>query len=129
MRLGRATKLFTSWMASVAIVIATLAPSITHAFRVGAGGAWGEVCSASGPKLVMLGDGSTGSVPAPDQVHPFEHCLYCSLQPVAGLLPNSIAALPSWTALAFEVSPVPLKPPRSVFVWTGPPSRAPPLAS
>ena len=127
MRLDRTTKGLTAWIASLAILMATLAPAVTVAVRTDIGGAWAEVCSASGPKLVQSGDVAPVSTPAPLQAHPLEHCPWCSLQLLTGWLPHPIAALALWVAPSFEVPEPQLKAARSQTAWTGPPSRAPGL--
>lgn len=80
MRFRRASRVLTSWIAVVAILMAALAPSISSALGAGNGASWLEVCSSVGAKWVQP-DGSTSEqAPASGNVHLFEHCPYCSLQ-------------------------------------------------
>jgi hypothetical protein len=99
MRMSRAAHRLTIWIASFAILLAALAPSISHAVAAATGGVpngWTEVCTADGAKLVKL-DGAPSSPDAPaDKALHFEHCPFCLHHATgAGLLPASDIALPA----------------------------------
>jgi hypothetical protein len=68
------------WGALLALLLATLAPSVAHALRHLRGDTmpWSQLCSATGAKRVVFdwqGDGS-GSRPG---AQPFEPCGFCAL--------------------------------------------------
>lgn len=125
----------TAVIASLAILLAALAPSVSHALVAFGeeGSFWAEVCSAAGIKLVKL-DADKGE-PAHDNkdhhkaANAFEHCPFCSNHAgMAGLPPSSVEALP----VSSGSSPHPAlfyQSPRPLFVWASAQSRAPPVNS
>lgn len=129
MRSSRAARSLTSWIAILAILMAALAPSISHALGAPQGASWIEVCSAVGAKWVQPGDASTDTAPAPADAHPFEHCPYCSLHSDALAIPVA----PVVVALAPRLSGRPpsafLAAPRTLFAWLSAQPRAPPVLS
>ena len=79
----RYAKTFTSWIAILAVVFASLAPSISHAFpaKNNQPTLLQELCSAQGAKRFIAVDLAVDTQKAPIQnqtaMH-FEHCPYCS---------------------------------------------------
>lgn len=91
MRASPAHTRLIGWFAIAAILLASLAPSMSHALGSSGGSLRAEVCTAQGSKWVDVGADSSTSSPA--ESAGFEHCPYCSLHvPVLGL-PTSSAAL------------------------------------
>jgi hypothetical protein len=81
-----------AWVAGWALLLAALAPAITHALQSARGVGWLEVCTARGSQGVQA-DPAT-----PAQQHTHEHCVFCLLQagrpallPAAGPSPGAMA--------------------------------------
>ena len=129
----RQNRRFIAWFASLAIVLSSLAPAISHAMSSGQGGEtlWQEICSAAGNKFVLVvdldtekpADGSDSSSAS------MQHCPYCLTHAgVVGLisdvrlsiaLPDASYSVPE----LFYHSPYPL------FAWVAGNPRAPPAVS
>ena len=111
----------------LAILLASLAPSVSQALGLAKGGSWIEVCTAQGSKWLQGDwDGSGG---APASGHVLDHCPYCSLHaPVLGMppAPGLVAPVPlpgHDRPLAFLAAP------RTLHAWVSALPRAPPLFS
>jgi len=120
---------FTAWIACFAILLASFAPSISHALPAAkeTAGFLGEICSADGAKFIKLGDslGSKTSTPAQKNLH-FEHCPFCSSHAGSiGLLPSAGFQLPLLSGHSLK-PPLFYQSPHPLFVWTSARSRAPP---
>ena len=123
----RAHRRLLSWIAMLALVLASVLPTVGHALASAQGNAWQMVCSAQGSKWVQAGGDASSGAPAP--AHVLEHCPSCALHtpplgpaPAAGLLPIALQlahALP----LAFLAAP------RTLHAWVHAQPRAPPLFS
>lgn len=111
-------------MALLAILMASLAPALSHALATGAGSGWVEVCTIQGAERMYAADDDTK--PAPASAHVFDHCPYCSLHlPGLGPLPDTRRGyLP--VGLAHEVWRIFLAAPRTLHAWLGAQPRAPP---
>jgi hypothetical protein len=126
----RHTNRFTAWLACFAILLASLAPSISHALSAAKDptGLFAEICSANGAKPIQTGDtlNSKTSSPAQKILH-LEHCPFCSSHAHAmGLPPNTEFQLP----LLSGHGPHPVlfyQSPRPLFIWAPAQSRAPPV--
>lgn len=127
MRAVRAHCRLTCWIAALAILLASLAPSLSHALASAANSNWIEVCTTQGAKWVQAGD--EGSKQAPASAHVLEHCPYCSLHaPALGLPPaGDRVHLP--LRLGDEVPLAFLAAPRTLHAWVSAQPRAPPLFS
>lgn len=127
MRAWRAHTRLTSWIALLAIVLASIAPSLSHALSSASGSSWVEVCTAQGSRWIDAGE--DGSKPAPASAHVLEHCPYCSLHvPTPGLPPAThFAPLP--LGLSDELPLAFLAAPRTLPAWVSAQPRAPPLFS
>jgi hypothetical protein len=127
MRAFRAQRRFTTWIAVLAILLASLAPSLSHALASATGTNWIEVCTTQGSKWIAAGE--DGSERAPASAHVLEHCPYCSLHAPGLALPpaNDATLLPS--RLAHEVPLAFLAAPRTLHAWVSAQPRAPPLFS
>jgi hypothetical protein len=128
MRSG-AKRLFYLWTAVFAVLLGALAPAVTQAMQ-GRGDA-GEllVCTQSGPKWIASDTVSpAGKQSAPDRVHPYEHCPYCSVHAAGlGMPPAAFdpPALPLTHAVHWRYS---APTPRLAF-WSDALSRGPPSAA
>jgi hypothetical protein len=132
MRTTSAKRRITAWIATFAILLAALAPSISQAINAakGSGASWAEICTASGFKLTKIGDidSSTSQTPAEKSMH-FEHCPFCFMHAGSvGLPPSNALTLP----IASSELPLPslfYQVPRPLFIWAAAQSRAPPFRS
>lgn len=111
----------------MAILLASLAPALSHALASATGTSWIEICSTQGSKWIKAGD--DGSERSPASAHVVDHCPYCSLHaPTLGLPPaKHLAQLP--LVLSHEVPLAFLSAPRSLHAWVSAQPRAPPLFS
>lgn len=113
-----------SWIAVLAVLMAALAPAISHALGSQGAASWVEVCSAQGSRWVQ-DDAQTGD-PAPGVEHALEHCPCCSIHPDAlGLPPAPLQALPA-PAPRHAVPQAFLAAPRTLHAWVSAQPRAPP---
>lgn len=122
----RARRLVTAWIATLAVVMASLAPALSHALGSAGPAAWSEICTSLGPQRVALDDSAGGRNSPQTLGHLLEHCPYCSLHADAFALPPAPVALPE------PLPPGPLLPPaflhadQTPSVWTSAQPRAPP---
>jgi hypothetical protein len=124
MRLLRAHRRLTSWIAALAVLLAALAPALSHALGSSPGEGWVLVCTAQGAKWVQPGDDN-----APVTGPSVEHCPLCTLHtPTIGMPPAPPAVLPVVDAAAF-VPPAFLAAPRTLHAWASAQPRAPPALS
>ena len=126
MRCRRKSGVFASWVAVLAVLMAALAPMISHALQARDGALAIEVCSSLGARWVLADGSSTDSVPPAGQGHPFEHCPYCSLHADVLALPPLPAALTPAIATSDLLPPAFAAAPLTLFAWVGAQPRAPP---
>jgi hypothetical protein len=119
---------FTVWLASFAMLMAAVAPTLSHALARQAP-AWIQVCSAQGSNWIRTNasapvEGSRKLAPG----HAFEHCPYCSLH-AAGLgMPPGIPDVPALPrAHAVHLHRVAAAP--TLRFWSDAQSRGPPALS
>lgn len=129
MRLGHAPRALTSWVAILAILMAALAPSVSHALAAHGSVAWIEVCSALGSKWVRADAPEREPASGSSGVQALEHCPYCTLQDHAPALPASrsnenLCAAPGLDPLAARIAA-----PQTAAVWHRAQPRAPPVHS
>ncbi|HTP71471.1 MAG TPA: DUF2946 domain-containing protein [Burkholderiaceae bacterium] len=125
MRSRRATRLLTSWIAALAILMAALAPSISHALATKGASTWVQICSAWGAAWVQPHDGS-GGAPPPNKPHSFDHCPYCSLQAHAFAIPAAPTARVPVASPRRTPPNSDLAAPCTRYAWVGAQPRAPP---
>jgi len=116
-----------SWLATLAILMSALAPSISQALSVSQAGKGfvAEICTTSGTKLnQVIGDEDSSSKPAAME----GHCPYCVV--------SSLYLLPTTVALEFHAPTQYVRQSlssyqsyRPLFSWLSLPSRAPPVLS
>lgn len=132
MGLKKITRYFAAWIACIAMLFATLAPSIAQGMSGGPGDTWVEICSISGLKFVKVTtDAQVGVVSHHSKfdLGHVEHCPLCgthagsfALPPTAGFSIPLIETQETHPFLFFQ-SPHPLA------IWTVAQSRAPPSHS
>lgn len=129
----------TLWLALLATLAGSLAPSLSHALA-GQGlpnTLWAEICTATGIKKMPLGPVEaermqsdahveTGKPAKPASTVHHDDCPYCRLQvelpalpPVADPLPLQLAEGPSFPPLYYQSR-------QTLFAWTSAQPRAPP---
>ncbi|WP_200228185.1 DUF2946 domain-containing protein [Rubrivivax gelatinosus] len=112
------------WLMATALLLAALAPSVSHALQASRGIGWVEVCTTQGSRWIQAQADPQPEAPA--RLQALEHCLYCSLHaPATGLPPDEAPALApashgSAPAAAW------LQSPRTLAVWRSALARAPP---
>ena len=120
----RGHRTVSSWIALLAILVVTFAPSLTGMLSAARGLPWDQVCSAAttgyAAKNVATRDDS------PTAPHAFDHCPYCALHADLAPPPDPRVA-DAGTALAFRAFPVAFtRAPRGNAVWAAGQPRAPP---
>lgn len=117
----------TTWIAALAFLLASLAPSLSHALASAGRADRVEVCTVQGSKWVAASE--DGSERAPVSAHLLEHCPYCSLHVPTPALPPAthLAHLP--LRLSHEVPLAFLAAPHTLHAWASAQPRAPPLFS
>lgn len=123
----RAPKRLTSWIAAVAILLASLAPSLSHALGSTAGASWIEICTSQGSKWIT--EKSDGSPSTPIASHIFEHCPFCSMHAPAPGLPPSLETAPLLIEGHGDFPPAFYSAPRTLHAWASAQPRAPPKRS
>lgn len=118
-------------IALFAVLLAALAPSISHAIASAKGvpNGWMEVCTVEGAKLVQVDAGQPATpAPAEKSLH-FEHCPFCISHAVAMGIPSTnpialpvVAGTPVVPVLFYQAS-------HPLFAWTAAQPRAPPAFS
>ncbi len=132
MWMKRTRKKLTAVIAVFAILLVSLAPSISHALAAANGNSeiWVEICSATGSRMVKLDD---TALPDPGKPEPaashVANCLYClthvdSLAP----LPETRIVVPV-LSLETDLPPLYFNSPRPLFIWAKGQPRAPPVFS
>jgi hypothetical protein len=131
MILSKVTRRFTAWIACFAILLAALAPSISHAMAgAGATSAWIEICSIAGTRFVQADDGDKTAAPGSiEQSLHVDHCPFCSAHAGSPGLPSNplltlpvVDGRPVLPSLYYQAS-------RPLFAWASAQSRAPPALS
>ena len=114
------------WLALAALLLAALAPTLSHALRASPDSPWLAVCTAQGPARLLALDGPGDGLPG--AAHAADHCPLCSLHlPGLGLPPA--AATPALAdGLAHALPRAFLAAPRTLHVWSCAQARAPPAA-
>ncbi|MFM1911748.1 MAG: hypothetical protein RJB18_1139 [Pseudomonadota bacterium] len=130
----RYAKRLTSWIAILAVVFASLAPSISHAFpaKNNQPTLLQELCSAQGAKRFIAVDLAVDTQKAPTQnqaaMH-FEHCPYCATHAGTVAIPATSIALFLAEINATEHIQIDAQVLPSSFDQVTPPSHAPPAIS
>ena len=123
----RAARQFTLRIALFAMLMAALAPTISHALQAGGSDVWIEVCTVLGAKRVALDPAQSGDQ-TPASMDAMDHCPYCMLQANALGMPPATTLVSNVGLLSYQVPRTFLFAPRLQFAWTAAQPRAPPLA-
>lgn len=118
-----------AWFACLAVLLASLAPSIAQTLQRGAPGGWTEVCTVSGSKIVAVDGAQNDSAPPAPAEHLLQHCPFCSLHVTAIGPPPAPLSLPALVRFGFAVPELMLVAPRTLFAWASAQPRAPPQIS
>jgi Protein of unknown function (DUF2946) len=124
MPIRRGRRTVSSWIALLAILVVTFAPSLTGMLSAARGLPWDQVCSAAAPVEAAKNVSTRDDSPAAP--HAFDHCPYCALHADLAPPPDPRAA-DAGTGLAFRAFPVAFtRAPRGNAVWATGQPRAPP---
>lgn len=131
MNLPRTRRLqrFASWIATFAIMLAALAPTVSQALVASglAGSGWIEVCTAQGTRWVVVGEEVSPDAPVK---HYEGVCAYCFTHAGSfGLPPNVAVAISIHDEYPLQVLALPTDPIRVSSVWSPHQTRAPPLSA
>jgi Protein of unknown function (DUF2946) len=126
----RSNRPISVWLAAFAMLLISLAPTITLTLQGSSDGGWLEVCTTVGTKGIGLpgDDGGRESPTPPTQGHGFEHCPYCSWH-VDALTPPPARGLPVLIAPPSNVPHLFFAVPRTLHAWRAAQPRAPPRLS
>ena len=126
-------KRFGAWMAILAMLAASLAPTVSHALSAqrGAPSGWTDICTVAGAKtLKSVGLGQPqNSAPGEGGVAANLDCAYCLLH--SGNLappPSPAVAVPAMSA-AVHMPALFYRSPRPLFAWATAHPRAPPASA
>ncbi|MFZ2989287.1 DUF2946 family protein, partial [Ideonella sp.] len=126
MHRDRSLRLLTTWLAALAMLLAAVAPAISHAWSPASGADWREVCSASGTLWLAAADDGSDPQSAPRPGHALDHCPCCALHAELAVLPASpVLQAVSATAQPWA-SAVPPSPHPTAPAWLSAQPRAPP---
>jgi len=128
MFLTRVARQLTLKIALFAMLMAALAPTISHAMRSGGSDVWFEVCTAVGAKWVTAAKANLDDT-APGTPAMLDDCPYCILHGHSAALPNAPVAVLAASALQFAVPQLFLHATHTLHAWVTAQPRAPPLAS
>jgi len=133
MKMFRKHRRLIAFIASVVMLLAALAPAISHAMSAGQGGSslLMEICSANGNKTVQatkLDFGKSSDSKDSKQASQ-QHCSYCitHAQPFALLPP--VVALPDHPDLSYALPELFFRARSPLFAWAAGNPRAPPFTS
>lgn len=129
MRFDQVSRVLTSWIAVLAILMAALAPSMSHALGAKYGASLIEVCTSMGAKWVQGDSGSTDQAPLSGDAQVSEHCPCCSLHANAIAIPAAPLTLALAPALPELLPTAFLAAPHTLFAWLAAQPRAPPFSS
>lgn len=132
MRLRRVTRLPSTWLAILALLMVSFAPALSQAVQAARGGetSWFEICSSAGTRWAKAAQGTATNeqAPAAPAGHLLEHCPFCFLHldavPVPDLPARALAA-----PRARDLVPAAfVHAPRTLHAWASAQPRAPPAA-
>ncbi|WP_293776725.1 DUF2946 domain-containing protein [uncultured Oxalicibacterium sp.] len=130
----RRVSLLTVWMALFAILLGTLAPTVSHALANDKVlGVMLEICASDGMRMIDVSkqkaDEEHGDSSGTDHLLHMEDCPFCRVSShTVSLLPTSWQFFPLVTATA-HYPPLFYRAHRPLFAWASARSRAPPTFS
>jgi hypothetical protein len=115
------------WTALVALVLATLAPTLAHALRHARGEVlpWSQVCNATGSTRLITAFGEDGA-PADPRMQAFEQCAYCALHHDGSAPPSSQPGSIDFESSTLSQPAGLWSAPRWPLTWSDAQPRAPP---
>ena len=116
----------TAWLAVLAVFIAALAPTVSHALRGGAADGWAEICSAAGVRWINVDPTSKAPQQKAPVGHSLEHCPYCSIHVATLGMPPVSASFVMAIDPTRSAIPVELPLPPEFDSWQRPQARGPP---
>lgn len=117
-----------AWIALIAILGLSLAPTVSHALAGSMGQSpWTEVCTPDGPKV--LADAGTGDESPGRASGHLEHCPLCALGGTTPVLPTQLAPMLPTPDLGATLPSLYLQAARTLFAWRPAQARAPPSLS
>lgn len=122
----RARRTAVCWIAGWALLMASLAPTLAHAFGLRGPTSWTEICTSAGARRVPLDDGQR-TPKAPALAGLLDHCPCCGLHLDQALPPPAPVALPGPQPRGPRVPPAWLHADETLSVWSSAQARAPPL--
>ena len=130
MGMRSATRRIAAGIATFAMLLAALAPSIESAFAAANDrhARWTVVCTGEGARLVPVPTDAAG-VPIAPKAHQMDHCPFCAPHGAGAALPPPATVTVPLVAGADPVAPLFLLAPRPLFAWAATQPRAPPSAS
>ena len=90
----RSRRLAITWAALLAVLLAALMPTLSHAFGRQGPATWTEICTSAGARKVVPDDDGSARRPVPGAAHLLDHCPCCKLQLQGMAPPPAAAALP-----------------------------------
>ena len=120
----------TCWLVLIAVLFATLAPSLGMALggHEASRTVWTQLCSVDGPELVAIQiDGDPDSAFTDDGSAHQGHCLLCFQPSTTPQLPSLAPAASA--AVVLRIAAAETSPARGSATWTIPLARAPPAIS
>jgi hypothetical protein len=122
----RTRRLALAWIASLAVLLASFAPLLAHAFGGTTPTPWTEICTGLGVQRIASNDAAhdTGSPKAP--AHLLEHCPFCSLHVDLLGVPPAAPTLHAPVAAGHVVQRVLPHAATTGSVWATAQPRAPP---
>lgn len=108
-----------------------LVPTLSRALAfAGNGGAWAEVCTPQGVKLVSLAPATGDDTGAPATALQLDHCAYCTLSGDGSAAPLPAPAPALWLPLnSAEPPALFLQAAHTLHAWCSAQPRAPPTLS
>ena len=127
MKITRRARCGVSWIALIAFLFATLAPTVSAAFphRSSAPAIWGQLCTVDGPARVQLNDDASDDQPTTTHHSAAGHCLLCFSPATPG--PDQLPAVAGFTRAVTLLPRLFLRTPRPLFIWASAQPRGPPL--
>jgi len=115
------------WVALLALLMATLAPSLAHAQRHARGETlpWSQLCSATGSKRVVF-ESPTDDPGSQARTHAFEQCGVCAVQPTGWAPPSPVVTHTLRTDLQDAAPANPALQLHRQLAWLSAQPRAPP---
>jgi hypothetical protein len=115
------------WIALLAILFSSLAPTVSHALNAsGLAADTVEICTVNGYKLVKAPGSDSGKAPASAK-HGMEHCAFCSTHGDSHALTGAPSVTLALAAGRDIYPPLFYTAPQSLHAWSTANPRAPPL--